>query len=556
MDIGVAPVTDFKADVVVVGSGAGGGMAAWQLADAGASVLVLERGQWFRPEDSSARHADWEDRENVLDVGGIRSDPTVVLRRGADIPSGRDDAQSANRGGVPVGFTSRNPFRYQRAHGVGGSTLHYEGEAHRFATHAFKPASRFGWGVDWPVEYSDLAPWYERAERLLYVSGDAGNPFKAYRGPYPLPPHPLTARRRWVDAGAARLGWRNLANPLALPSEATPGRGPCMHSGHCHRGCPFGAKSSTDHLLKQASRRGNLKVLTDARVLRLEASGNRVNAAHFVSGGRLHVARGSQIILAAGALETPRLLLVSETGRFPDGLGNQNDQVGRHFMETVFVSRQFQADQMVQSWKGPPQDARIWDFNLPDTNRGIHGFTLGASAGGERYRGAMRFSGEVKGIGASHKAAMRHRFNRSIWFTGVTDHQPHPANRLLLSSATDSDGVPKLDVYTDYTQLELDTMVEMRRQIEVLAEACGATESGEVYSSYSQPSATHVGGTCLMGTDPASSVTNVFGQVHGLDNLHIVDGSVLPGQGMGDAPSLTIQALALRTADKIAATNP
>lgn len=546
---------DIHADVVVIGSGAGGGMAAFQLAARGLRVLVIERGDWFQPASSTARHADWETRTNSLGVRGFPADPTIASRRGAVISPHHKAAQSAGRRGQPVGFTHRNPFRYHRVYGVGGSTLHYEGEAHRFPPHAFRPASIFGTGVDWPLEYWELAPWYERAERLLHVSGDPDNPFKAARDPYPLPPHPPTARRRWVDEGAARLGWRHLPNSLALPSRATPDSGPCRHSGLCHRGCPFGAKFSTDRLLQKAMSSGYLEMVTGARVTRLESQGARVTAAHFIAEGRERVARGRQFILAAGAVETPRLLLASDSGKFPRGLGNGNDQIGRHFMETVFIARGFQADRDIQSWKGPPQEARIWDFNRPDMEQGIHGFTLGTSAGNDRFRGPMGFALRTEGIGSAHKAAVRAQFGRSIWIIGVTDHQPDAGNRLSLAAERDDAGVPKVEVITDYGELELATLVEMKRRIGMLADACGAAESLETFSSYSQPSTTHVGGTCRMGNDPETSATDGYGRLHEIENLHIADGAVLPGQGMGDSPSLTIQALALRTASRIADKN-
>lgn len=524
-------------------------MAAWRLAQSGLRVLVLERGDWFRPEDSTARSVRWEQRPNPLQVGGLHSDPTLVIERGAPIPAGREGAQGTTARGETVVFTYRGPFRYFRAHGVGGSTLHYEGEAHRFPPHAFRPATLFGSGVDWPLDYQELAPWYGLAERLLHVAGDPENPFKAPREDYSLPAHEATPRRRWMDRGAARLGWRNLANPLALPSRATPDGGACRHSGQCARGCPFGAKSSTDRLLWRGVLNGNVSVVTGARVTRLETRGRRVVALHYRHGGRDQVVNAGRFILAAGAVETPRLLLVSDSGMFPNGPGNDHDQVGRHLLETVFVSRAFRADRDIESWRGPPLDSRVWDFNRPDPERGVHGFTLAASAGSRRFRGPMRFALAEPGIGRAHKEAVRSRFGRGVWITGVTDHQPRADNRLLLSSQTDTDGIPKMAIRTDYGELELGTIAEMRRRIDTLADACGVTDAGETRSSYPQPATTHIGGTCRMGRDPGDSVTDRFGRVHGTENLFVADGSLLPGQGMGDSPSLTIQALALRCAD-------
>lgn len=247
-------------DAIVVGSGAGGGFAAMALAERGAKVLLLERGKRYDYKtDYPMNHPDWESRLQPLSSIVDTFEPDVtpkIAKADYDICSrsyGRD------RRGIPA---RRGQFNYLRSIGVGGSTLHYQGEAHRFPPHAFKPRSLFGWGENWPISYEELAPYYEQVENILGVAGDPDNPFKAKRGVFPTPAHPLSTKSQLVEIGAKELGWSLLTNTLALPSRPVDGRMPCQHSGGCVQGCIFGAKSSVDQTaIVRGERTGNLSTL-------------------------------------------------------------------------------------------------------------------------------------------------------------------------------------------------------------------------------------------------------------------------------------------------------
>ena len=549
---------DYTADVVVVGSGAGGGTAAAHLSGLGLRVLLLERGDWFRPEDFPTRHTDWERRGSPFSrvlystPGG---DPTVAYHRGAAIPEGRGTYCSGPGPGSQSRFRARDPFVYHRVHGVGGSTLHYEGEAHRFSANGFSPGSSAGYGVDWPITYEELAPWYELAEQQLGVAGSPGNPFKANRGLYPTPAHPFSPKGEWIRSGAGKLGWQLLPNSLALPSRPW-GQSPgCRHSGVCSLGCPFGAKASVDRaLLKPALEQGRIQLLTGARVMELETnSRGQLRQIVFHHEGKLRSASASQYILSAGAIETPRILLASAGGAHGQGIGNDSDQVGRYLMETVFVTYLVDSGQSLEPWKGPPLEARVWDFSHPRPDSGLNGFTLSLGGANDVYPGPRAHAAAIRGIGRAHKSAVRSHMQRMITLQGVSDHEPAADNRIVLSAQADELGMPKVQILSDYSNRDLATIAAMRTRLEELAEASGARAVGRFYSSYSNPSATHVGGTCRMGSERDASVTDSYGRVWGVDNLRILDASVLPGQGLGDSPSLTIQALALRSAAQLAA---
>jgi choline dehydrogenase-like flavoprotein len=450
-------------------------------------------------------------------------------------------------------YNRRSGFNYSRVIGVGGSTLHYQGEAHRFPEHAFKLQSHYGYGHDWPVDYQQLEPYYERMEKWLGVAGNPGNPFKSARGPFPTPGHDLSTKSQWVRQACDKLGWSLLPNTLALPSRYYDGRSPCQYSGMCTRGCPFGAKSSIDlAVLPTAIKSGKLKIITNARALEIETDAKgSVAAVSYLEKGVPKRVSADRYVLSAGGIETPRLLLSSQGNRHQNGVGNNHDRVGRNLMETVFSMITVEADMPLQSWKGQPIDSRIWDFNRPHRDQAINGFVLGVSSSMTSEVGPLSYSLRTAGSGIAHKNAMRNRFGRVVNLFGIAEHCPDENNRVVLSDKVDDQGIPKVSIRSDYNVIDKNTMREMIGKLKILAEATRPAKIRELYSSYDNSSATHLAGTCMMGNDPETSVVNASGRVHDVENLYIADASILPGQGMGDSPSLTIQSLALMIAEKM-----
>jgi len=544
-------------DVVIAGAGAGGGFAAMALTQAGMKVLLLDRGRRFDfTKESPLLHRDWEDHPDVLSAN-TRDEDAISARWGARIDPADQDICSRGMawlGGDGRICKNRGLFQYHRVHGVGGSTLHYQGEAHRFPPQAFTPRSRLGWGRDWPLTYDELAPYYEEAERVLGVAGDPDNPFKARRGPFPTSAHALTARSQLVKKGADKLGWSLLPNSLALPSTSVDGRTPCRHTGGCELGCPFGAKSSTDlSAIARAEGTGRLTLVEGARLVRIETNrAGRVSGFIYRHDNVLKRAKAARYVLALGAVETPRMLLSSDSSSHPQGLGNDSGLVGRFFMETVFVRVPVEAPFPVRSYQGPPLDARIWDFSGPRAGAGAGtGYTLGP-AGGLRGNGPVQYARRLRGFGIEHKNRMRAGYGSRFSLVGVAEHEPRHENHLALDDERDDEDVPKLRVHSDYSALDKAALREMLERCHALADAAGLRTLNRHHSTYSHPSATHVAGGCVMGRDPAHSVTNARARMHGVDNLYIADASLLVSQGAGDSPSLTIQALALRTARHLA----
>lgn len=551
----MADDSKLSADVIVIGSGAGGGFIATALAEAGKSVLLFERGRWFDfKKDFPARYPDWEKRVSPFGSKELYDgDETVDFLAGPPIQQQDFDLCSRKSIDKPGKFKYRGSFNYHRVTGVGGSTLHYQGEAHRFPGHAFETRSRYGFGVDWPLSYEELVPYYAKAEKWLGVAGDPANPFKPARGPYPTPAHDLSTKSQWVKRAADKLGWSLLPNSLVLPSQTYDGRSPCMHSGFCVQGCPFGAKSSVDlAVLPRAMKTGKLRVLANTRVLQLETdAGGSISGVICLHEGQKKRAVADRYVLSGGAIETPRLLLASQGGIYQDGIGNKYDRVGRNLMETIFCVLNIEADRPLQAWKGQPIDSRIWDFNTPGPENDRNGFVLGVSSSMSVYTGPLSYATRMPGIGRVHKDSMREKFGRVINLFGIADHCPDENNRLQLSSRLDREGVPKVIVSSDYHDRDKTTLRQMINKIIALAEATEPAKIMGLFSAYDDPQTTHMAGTCMMGNDAEQSVVDANGRVHGVTNLYIADASILPSQGMGDSPSLTIQALALRIADQM-----
>ena len=533
-------------DVVVVGAGAGGLTASWALVQRGLRVRLLEAGPRFDPASYPTHNPRFE-LENPFEreLASPRHDG-IESATGAPLDPEFDFLGRAGSGG------RRQPFYHARAVGVGGSTLHYQGEAHRFPPHAFQMQSELGAARDWPIRYEDLAPFYARVEALLSVAGDANNPFKAPREPFARPAHPLSRASRRLGQAARALGWSHLPNTLAVLDEPRGERAACHYCNGCVRGCAVRAKSSVDvALLPEALATGRLELVTGFRAHRLEhGADGRIRAVVGRSAlGADQRHSGAAFVLAGGAIETPRLLLNSAGGAHPAGVGNGSDQVGRHLMETLYaVCDGFFASDL-ETWVGLPIDARIYDWlrGTPEQPRGMGLFAMAGP-----YEGPVGYAVEaIPGFGAGHRAALRRRFGAGIQLVGIVEQLPRAENRVTLSDVTDGEGVPKARVHTAPDRGDLAAVAIALERVRQWAAEAGV-ETEYFATAYDTPAASHVAGTCRMGADPSESVVDPWCRIHGVPNAIVADASVFVTEGSGESPSLTIQALALRSAEALA----
>ena len=545
------------ASVCVIGSGAGGAAFAWALASVGIPVRILEAGPRYTP----LRHyrllrPDWETSpfpERVPTAGKQTAAPLQPL----------DDRwrhlRSWNHLKGPMVSGDRRAFwGYQHVIGVGGSTLHYTGEAHRLHPASMRMASRFGVAADWPLDYAQLEPFYLQAERITGVAGPEDPGKRKRSAAYPLPPHPMSYASQRLGDGCRRLGLTWSANPLAVLSRPYDGRPPCNYCGQCNRGCTRLDKGSADlTFIAKALATGRCRLQTGCQVVRLEGGPqDRVRAVVYADAkGELQRVEADWIALACGAVETPRLLLNSTDARSPQGLANESGEVGRNLMETLHWTSSGLHTEPLGSHRGLPADAICWDFNAPDAIPGIPGgcrFSPGMAEAD--LAGPIAYAERVVGgWGRAHKRAMRESFGRVLSVAAIGESLPDAGSYVDLDPvARDAQGQPKARIHSRLAELELKRLAFMAGTARRMLKAAGVEQLIEEYGAADAFNATHVFGTCRMGTDPQRSVVDADCRSHRWRNLLVVDASVFPSSGGGEAPVLTIQALAVRAAARLA----
>jgi choline dehydrogenase-like flavoprotein len=513
-------------DVLVIGAGASGAVAALRLVEAGRSVVTLEQGHW--PDRASFRGSekDWE-------LDGRKRWSSVPEVRGSAVDYPMDLSES------DMGMLNWN--------GVGGATVLYNASWLRMLPDDFRTRSVDDVADDWPIGYDDLLPYYERTDHQFGVSGMGGDPAYPPGLEPPLPPLPITEAGLRVARGHARLGWHWWPQPCAIASVPHGGRHPCVQRGTCGQGCNEGAKASTDltHWPDYLARGGRL--VTGARVSRIvvDDDGRAAGAEWLDAEGQVHFQPAKVVICAANGIGTARLLLMSGSAQFPDGLANSSGLVGRRLMLHPHVRVIGLFDEDLGSWQGS-NGALMVSFQFYGTDRS-RGFVRGAKWTLSPTGGPLGISLAAQVWGADHHDHVRRRLGRSVGWTIMCEDLPDEDNRVTLSpDLVDSSGLPAPKIrYRHDENMEAMIAFNVARATESLL-AAGATEVETVRT----PMNGHFMGTARMGHDPATSVVDPWGMCHDVPNLAIVDGSVFVTSS-GVNPTSTIAAFALRTAEHI-----
>ena len=554
-----------KTDVVIVGLGAAGGVAALPLARAGLRVIGLEAGTWLSPED----FAPDELRNNV------RGWPQAVQKANQEIPTHRPNATAAYSPRAAV---------HPMMNAVGGTTLHYWAQSWRLNPWDFKVVSettrRYGASriprgstvEDWPFGLDELEPYYDRVEYELGVSGKAGNlngtidaRGNIFEGPrrreYPMPPLRGTGFIEMMTDAARKLAWHPFPGPAAINSRTYENRTGCVYHGYCARGgCHINAKGSTAvTTIPKAQETGRFDVVTQATITTIEVDTNgRVTGVNYIKDGMEYFQPADVVLLAAYVYENVRLLLLSKSTAYPNGLSNNHGQVGRHYFSHntgAPVTALFPRD--LNNWYGlPAQGVAVDDWADDNFDHAGLDFIGGGNLWVYSDRrpiaaASMTTFGKTALWGSAWKAFIKQNADR--WNTAYLQKTtlPYEDNYLDLDpTTTDPLGFPVCRITADFKDNERKVAAFIQDKMVEWFMAAGAVATEKAPVGTMGPT-THAYGGTRMGDNPETNVVNRWGFSHETPNLGILGASVMGTSGAHN-PTLTAQALAWRTAEYLA----
>ncbi len=502
---------DEEVDAVVIGTGAGGSPLLARLAGAGLKVVALEAGKFWEPgrdfatDERAQAKLFWTDER---------------LSAGAD----------------PVAFGNNNS-----GVGVGGSTLHYTAYTPRPQPDDLRLYSTQGVGVDWPLGYEDLEPYFDELEAFLGISGPSPYPWGPTRKrAYPLPPLPLNGAARLMQKGCAALGLRTspAANAALSAPYYRPGLGwrrACTNRGFCQAGCSVGAKASMDVTFVPVALRAGAEIRPESFVTSFEQDERgRLSGVVYTRQGQTERQHCRAVFLCAGAVETPRLLLLNN-------LALGSGQVGRNFMAHTGVQVWGQFDEDIRPYKGIPGGLISEDTHRPARADFAGGYLL-QSIGVMPVTYVSQLA-RGQGLWGDNLRQHMRGYNHTAGINILGECLPQPENYLELSDELDGRGLPKPRIHFTQGENERRLTEHATRLMTDIWREAGAHEP------WVFPRNAHTIGTCRMGNQAAEAVVNRDGQSFEVPNLYIVDNSIFPS-ALSANPALTIMALSLRTADR------
>ena len=501
-----------EVDVAIVGCGAGGGTLLQRLARAGWKAVAFDAGPFWDP-----------DRDWVSDEAGSHhlywTDPRVI------------------DGDDPVPLGSNNSGR-----GVGGSMVHFAGYAPRFHPSDFRTSSMDGVGADWPIAYADLAPYYRLMEEELPVAGERwpwGDPHD-----YPHSPHPVSGNGMVAQRGAFALGIDMKVGPVAITNGRFGNRPHCIYRGFCLQGCKVNAKASPliTHIPDALAHGAEVRADSMVTAILVDDDSGLATGVRYVRDGVERVQQARLVVVAGYAIETPRLLLNSATKRWPDGLCNDHDLVGRYVMVQGAPQSAGRFDDEIRMYKAPPPEVSTEQFYETDPSKQYQrGFSIQTVS-----PLPITWAEHVAAQGHWGSALRDYMSDYVHWATlgALCEFLPLADNRVTLADEKDRYGLP-VARFT-YRQCDNDKAL-MRAATGVLEDILKAAGAREVMTINREA---HLVGGARMSATADTGVVDADLRSWAIPNLYVVDGSVLPTQGAAN-PALTIMALAARAADRL-----
>jgi choline dehydrogenase-like flavoprotein len=533
-----------EVDFVIVGSGAAGGVLAKELSTNGFRVVVLEQGPYLTENDFTHNEV------KIVAEHGLTNNPKIRPTTFRKTPQDKTKTQQSILYGTCVG----------------GSSVHFTANFWRFHEIDFIEHSKVGDipganFADWPITYADLERYYSKVEWEIGVSGLAGaSPFDPPRSkPYPMPPLPVKGSGVIFERAASKLGYHPFPAPMAILSQPRPGRSACVNCGFCLGfGCEVGAKSTAlSTVIRMAEKTGRCEIRPNSYVHKIETdkTGRATGVVYFDAKKNTHLQKAKAVIVSANGAETPRLLLLSASSQFPNGLANSSGYVGKHLMPNSGAIAYGVFDEPLNDYKGFAVSRIFHDFYELDANQlGFHGGG-GLDARFDLSPLAFAMSAlppDTPRWGKEFKKTLAQNFTRTMEIFCHGTSLPVESNSISLDDEVkDAWGLPALRMtYRDHPDdLKLASWMQARA-MEILDAAGAKTKWSNPVTE--QQFAVHLLGTCRMGKDPKISVIDADHRTHDVPNLFLCDGSSLVTSGRGQ-PTMTIQALSYRAADRITA---